>query len=364
MPRQPRCFRVKSAEEATVLEELTRATHHSSREPRTHANRARFIRYYVELCESRSVDPFPASRFDVACFLVKYVTELKSVASLNDALSAIRTEAREAHGQDFTKADEWYFQQVRRGLRKKYRAQVKRKRPMTLKILVPILLVADLNVLEDLQLMAMGFLCHDACLRSKELLDLLWRDIKWELDAAVLPRVCAINIQVSKARYTDAPETVRIPLYDVGGVKACGVQLLWLYTHSEAVLDRQAGQVEGFLFPRLHRCATPCKALTKDAFVKYYRRRLTEAGFPAQEFAGHSFRAGGATDLHTGKVPEALGRLLGRWRSREVYFLYLREAPEEQAAKVCAAFQAAWGGARPEVPADAGRTQRKRQRTH
>jgi integrase len=107
------------------------------------------------------------------------------------------------------------------------------------------------------------------------------------------------------------------------------------------VRARQNGDGEAFLFPSLARGAEN-RPQTHEAFVRWYQKRLHEAGYESAEFAGHSFRAGGATDLHTGKVPEVLGRLLGRWRCREAYFLYLREDPSLQAAHIRDAFEAAF----------------------
>ena len=229
MPRPKRSFGELAEEDLARLTETTRAFHAASREPGTNANRNRFIRYYTELCAARGVRPFPAEHFDVACFLVKYCCDLESVASLSDALSAIRTEAREQEGQVFSPAAEWYLKRVCRGLRKRFRASVQRKRPMTLDILVRLLRAVDLSSLADLQAITMGFLAHDACLRAKELLALRWSDISWEHGPDGVPSGAAICIRISKARYTEAAETVRIPLYSVSGVPACAVQLLWLF---------------------------------------------------------------------------------------------------------------------------------------
>lgn len=344
------------------MEEATWATHHASREPSTNINRNRYIRYYTELCSARKVQPFPVQDpFDVACFLVKYCTDISSVASLSDALSAIRTEARESAHQVWGPVDEWFLKRTCRGLRKRFRAPVKRKRPMTLDILVEITKRVDLSNLRSLQLLAMGFVCHDACLRMKELLDLTWSDITWELGSSGLPVGVRINIKVSKSRYEEAAEEVAIPLYCVGGCPLSGVQLLWLYMTDARVLQKQAGNPEAFLFPSLREAApvpgheeakkpahqtgtkpTKPAAMARSTVERWFRRRLREAGFPAEQFSGHSFRAGGATDLHKGKVPEALAMRLGRWRCREVYFIYLREDDAEQALQIRTAFEASY----------------------
>jgi hypothetical protein len=56
-------------------------------------------------------------------------------------------------------------------------------------------------------------------------------------------------------------------------------------------------------------------ALTRTTFVDQVRRALSRAGVRAKEYAGHSFRRGGATSLRLAGVPDSLIQLLGRWKS-------------------------------------------------
>ena len=344
MPRAVRSFAQLSEEEALLLEDQTRAFHHASREPGTHANVNRFVRYYEELCAARHRVPWPADPFDVACFLVKYCVGLESVASLANAVSAIRVMARERCGQKWSDAEEWYLKRVRRGLRKRYRAQVKRKRPITQDVLVALLRSADLASLHDIQMMTLGFVAHNACLRLKEVQDLRWSDIEWVLDSAGAPEAVRITVRVSKARYTEAAETIRLPFFRVGGKAACAVQLLWLYMRDSRVLARQQGNAEAFLFPSIRATSGRVRIPRSQIVEKsgWFTKQLAKLGYEDGTFSGHSFRAGGATDLHTGKIPEVLGRMLGRWRSREAYLLYLRQDPRQQDVRVAAAFRAAW----------------------
>lgn len=323
------------------MEVRTNMYHQASREPRTNDNRNRYIRYYEEICAARGKEPWPAKQFNVACFLVKYCESIKSTQSLENALSAIRTEALERCGQKFTRAQEWYLKRIRRGLRKTYRRATRRKRPLTTAILLQLFLAADLECLADLQHLAQGFVQHDACLRTKEALNLRWSDVSLGNDTRSRLQTVRLQIRVSKARYEEAPEAVEFPAYEIDGMVCCGVRLLTVYMADARVMARQNGNREAFLFPSLSKGAGS-RQQTHEAFVRWYQKRLRAAGFESAEFAGHSFRAGGATDLHTGKVPEVLGRLLGRWRSQEAYFLYLREDPSLQAANIRTAFEVAF----------------------
>lgn len=339
MPRTQKSFAGMDAIEVRALEVRTSMYHEASREPGTNANRNRYIRYYEEICEARGKAPWPAQQFNVACFLVKYCESIKSTQSLDNALSAIRTEALEQWGQQFTRAQEWYLKRVRRGLRKTYRQRTRRKRPLTTAILLQLFLRADLERLPDLQHLTQGFVQHDACLRTKEALNLRWSDVS--LNATSDLPTAGLRIRVSKARYEQAAETVHFPAYKINDIVCCAVRLLAVYMADPRVRARQSGDGEAFLFPSLVKGAEK-RQQTHEAVVRWYQKRLQEAGYDSAEFAGHSFRAGGATDLHTGKVPEVLGRLLGRWRCREAYFLYLREDPSLQAAQIRDAFEAAF----------------------
>lgn len=294
------------------------------------------------MCTSRGEAPFPASPLAIACYLVAYCTINKSVQSLDNALSAVRTEARD-RGQELSKTDEWYLKRVRRGLRKDFRRHVKRKRPITVQILYRMARRTDLRSLEGLQYLTMSLLAHDACLRAGELLALRWSDISWEEhDRSGTPRVAAINIRCSKARYTEGSETVRIPRYRLKGKPLSAVHFLWVYMQDPEVLARHQSP-EGYLFPSLTRSGEHVP-VPKSTWVRWVHQRIQAAGYEAGEFAGHSFRAGGATDLHSAGVAEVLGRLLGRWRSRESYLLYLRQSPSQQAAELRAGYQRAFEG--------------------
>lgn len=324
------------------MEERTRAYHHASREEKSHANNARFVRYYEEICRARSATAWPAHEYNVGCFLTKYCDSLESVQSLDNALSAIRVAARERCGQVFTKPQEWYLKRITRSLKKVYRQPTRRKRPMTMDVMEKLVLCADLESVKGLQNLTQAFVQHDACLRTKEALALRVSDLSWEADAEGRAQSVAFLIRVSKARYESEAETVEVPPYTLDGKYWCAVRFLSVYMADPRVLARHGEDTEAFLFPSLSSGKTGFKPQSYNSFVGWVRQTLEKAGLASREFAGHSFRAGGATDLHTGKVPEVLGRMIGRWRCREAYFLYLRENPKQQLGQLRAAFEAAW----------------------
>ena len=67
--------------------------------------------------------------------------------------------------------------------------------------------------------------------------------------------------------------------------------------------------------------------LTRKTFVAGVRAALTSAGYPAANYAGHSFRIGAATTAAQRGVQDSLIQTLGRWQS-SAYTRYIQTAPK------------------------------------
>ena len=67
--------------------------------------------------------------------------------------------------------------------------------------------------------------------------------------------------------------------------------------------------------------------LTHQGFVSSLRAALVEAGYPAERYAGHSFRIGAATTASRCGLQDALIKTLGRWESA-AYMSYIQTPPE------------------------------------
>lgn len=342
MPRNRVSFSSLTGDQMREIEQETAHYYEQGREPGTMANLNRFRRYFTEVCTARGTTPWPAEPFDVACFLVAYCTRLESVQTIDQAHSAVRTGQREFSGTEWTKAQEAYMAMVKRGLRKRFRQPAKRKRPLTLDVMTSLVRGLDMEDLKTLQYTTLMFLAHDGCLRLKEALDLRWSDIEWVFGADGTPSAVRVRIRVSKARHVEAAETLEIGGYEVGGVYLCALRCLWVYMQDPEVLARQQGDGEAFLFPNIR---TGNSALPRQAFVDWVQGRLAACGYDEKEFGGHSMRAGGATDLHEGHAPEVIARMLGRWRSREAYLIYIRLDPTKRAAAVSEAYSRAYSSA-------------------
>ena len=64
---------------------------------------------------------------------------------------------------------------------------------------------------------------------------------------------------------------------------------------------------------------------SKASWIAYMREQLKRMGWEEKEFAGHSLRAGGATDLFNSNIPLANIMKIGRWESTQAAMLYFRD---------------------------------------
>lgn len=335
-------FSVRGMDEAALkeLDEFTNVFREQGWEPGHRQNVNRYERYYLDLCAALGVEPWPADPKVVSQLMVAYCMHNKSVATLDALQSAIRVSQRHRDFPEWTKPQEACMAMVKRGLRKKYRAPTKRKLPITLNVLEKLLDGSAWDTdLRAFQFSVMMLVAHDSCLRLKELLALRWSDISWVMGADGSPEAVRIRIRVSKSRYEEAAETLEIPVYHVQGKPMCAVAFLWAYMHDSRALSRRGADMEAFLFPNVR---TGQGEQPRQTFVSWVQSRLQACGFDSAEYGGHSFRAGGATDLFKGNAPETVIRMIGRWRSREAYLIYIRLDPSQKAAIVSKAFSQAY----------------------
>ena len=64
---------------------------------------------------------------------------------------------------------------------------------------------------------------------------------------------------------------------------------------------------------------------SKVIWIEFMREQLREMGWDEMKFAGHSLRAGGATDLFNSNMPLASIMKIGRWESVQAAMVYFRD---------------------------------------
>ena len=78
-------------------------------------------------------------------------------------------------------------------------------------------------------------------------------------------------------------------------------------------------------------------SLSYDSLVSRIKLIAQRLGLPAEDYAGHSLRAGGATDLFIARVPYFIIKKMGRWSSDALMVYYRHD--EDVIHAVSAAFQ-------------------------
>lgn len=293
----------------------------------TQANRRCVLRQYEEFCGVNNFPAWPVEERVVGLFISQWADRNES-AKVDGLVSTLRTEAREVHRQEFDTFLESYLYRLRVGLRKVYGMATKRKLPLTLDRLETVLPCINLGALDDLQLITMAYVAHDTLLRGCELMALQWEDIMVYPDNTW-------TVRVKRSKMSLQEEMVPLAPYERHGVVFCGASLLGWYVQ----LVRETRQPPGseFLFlPQVQN-----RKAAKQLFVDTFQAKLRAAGLSnVEDYSGHSFRAGGATDLFEGGAPPRIIQLTGRWRS-DAYLLYIRDHWYSRAQHVSRAFSCA-----------------------
>ena len=262
----------------------------------------RYVNFVCELDPQSLV--WPVHHVFVRLFLVfMFFRNCMSSASLANYLSQMKSCQLE-------KGFPWLDEPARFAVRKTMRSLAKmslkkgvtQKAPMTLakfRLLAPFLNLTDII---DLQFDALSRTCHNGLLRSGEGVKIRTGDLSWSFDR----RTVRVSVRDSKANKTGPVEIVE--LTDWGPESAVwvlrtlyDVLSLWEVTDNRLVFDFFSD---------------------KRKFVDKVKALVALAGLDG-DYAGHSFRSGGACDLYASNVPiEAIMRM-GRWKSQAA-LLYLR----------------------------------------
>lgn len=117
------------------------------------------------------------------------------------------------------------------------------------------------------------------------------------------------------------------------------MNLLRIYLQRLREAHPHAMEADRPLFPDIRSGKAYKRATPKKCFIEWVRDLLAKAGYDPSKFSGHSFRAGGATDLYAGGANPRTIKLSGRWAS-EAYVLYLRDHPVDTAWTIADCFKA------------------------
>ena len=261
-------------------------------------------------CEAHQRASLPAEPAAVALYLVERVRAGRKVATLAQAIAAIRAAHRDAGLTDPAASPE--VRAIWEGIRRTHGVAQRRATPLTapsIQAVVASLPGGSLRAMRDRALLLLGFA---GAFRRSELVALDVSDVAFDL-----ARGLNVTVRRSKTDQHGAGMVVAIPFASSADV--CAVRALRAWTTAAQI-------AEGALFRSVDRHENVGARLDGRDVSRIVKSCAARAGIDASNVSGHSLRAGLATTAAlAGKSDRAI-MAQGRWRSRTMLDRYVRTA--------------------------------------
>ncbi len=196
-----------------------------------------------------------------------------------------------------------------------------RKRPLVMALLTRLFEMLALEIPTQLQLATTLAVGHNGLLRGGELWSRwLVEDVIWHGDGLGF----GLQLGRTKTHRTGGPVTITYRSFDRKVLSAVNLMRRWF--DIKGLWGRQKDLVfPGFRY-RGGECFEDEKAEgNKRTWIKFFRSYLSKLGCDSKEYAGHSLRAGGATDLFNSGMTMVSIMKVGRWKTVEAALLYFRD---------------------------------------
>lgn len=278
---------------------------------------------FLKFCLQASLTPFPVTENTLLLFVGHLHQARLAHGTMKSYLAAVRYEQIRSGMGDPAIHSMPQLEYVLKGAKKATPESSRRRLPITPRILLALKQVwHKLPSGRDAQMLwAAACLCFSGFLRSGEATcpsesefdpdsHLAFSDVA--VDNRDRPTALQVTLKASKTDPYRRGVTLHI---GVAGGPLCPVAAVLNYMVAR-------GCSEGPLF-----IWEDGKFLTRESFVTSMRAALTQAGFVAKDYAGHSFRVGAATTAAQRGVQDSLLKTLGRWKS-SAYTRYIRTPPE------------------------------------
>lgn len=286
---------------------------------------------YQDWCILHSLAAFPVTYLSVAGYLCHFVSSNGgSAKSVSNVLSALKTFCSWKALPWLSVHDGFMVSKVKAQLQLSDSSPIGRKRPFTVNMLRDLYYSIGVKDLVQYFTLMLMWLCHDALLRSGELLSgILCSDLEWHISSSFL----TLTLPRSKANRKGAPEYIQIMDYE--GI--CSYKLLLAWYHKYNLWSNRTK----VLVPTIS-ALQPVITFNFNvtASIGWWKSSIANSikllNLNPKLFSGHSFRAGGATDLFNAGVPSIIIKKMGRWKSEAVNIYHRDE--EEVGRKVALAF--------------------------
>ena len=274
---------------------------------------------YLEFCGKLNINPAPISQIDLGRYIA-FLSHRLSFSSVRQYLNVVRLVHLDC-GLKNPLEQNWYVSSILKGVRRIKGDVTHQKLPITLEILREIFVRLNLNTSFDRSFWTACLVAFFSFFRKSNLLvqshilfnpsrHLCASDVKFTSEGAILTVRWSKVIQFKE-------KTLHIPLPRIQNSPFCpSTALLAL------ALESPLGPTPVPLIRYSSHGASNIP-LTHKRFTTKLHSCLTEAGYKATSYSGHSFRRGGASWALQCGLPVELIKLQGDWNSN-AYERYLQ----------------------------------------
>jgi hypothetical protein len=284
---------------------------------RHYLNVVRIARTYGEYCIGKGIRAYPATYNSVASYLIAFVQSRGgSTRSIANTVSAIKMFGVLNDQAWLSDSDLARLRLATKQLSFEDNSTVRRKLPLTLTIIAKVIDSLHWQAGGEPLLIATTMLmAHNGLLRANEYLyGIQVKHITWQANSLT------VWVPRTKTCRSGAGEVIHIT--DYRGKSAYKFMIKWFNW------QQLWNKPNAFIIPGKCKGSTNQFDLQKPATSKWWDRVLSNSlniiGLDSSLYSGHSFRAGGATDLFLQGVPYATVKRHGRWKS-DTALIYLRD---------------------------------------
>ena len=265
---------------------------------------------YIAFCTIMRTPPVPATPEVILQYAALLARTLK-FSSVKQYLNIIRL-LHLSSGLPNPLEGNFNIHYVLRGIQRSIASPPARKRPITPQLLIAILSNLDVAVCHDAAVWAAALLMFYGLLRRSNVLSPSMAQFNpskhlCRSDLSFHPGGATLSIHWSKTNQF-AQRNRLLPLPSMPCHVLCPVKALYNYI---TLAPHVAGDHPLFVTPS----KTGCTPLSPSTFVSCIRKCLTESVSNTSDYAGHSFRRGGASWAFQAGLSVDTIRQLGDWRS-------------------------------------------------
>lgn len=283
---------------------------------------ARVGRQYVSQCAIDNIPPWPVQYQKIAALLCTHVINNNSARSLDTILSSLRKYILLKDQKWLTERDDYRLKRLIKTLHYNDPSTKKVRLAATMEVIYEVSKTLDLNKIEEQYFHLTMLLAHNGLFRGGELFrkeGLKVKDLIWDQENN------EVGFILRRDKTNRKGESTIITIRDYNGDSAYKALLKWFNNH------KLWKQPERYVLPFIKRAYKGKVTLdfnrkaSQSRWNKDIKLYFSRAGLPGELYSGHSFRAGGATDLFSANVPYPQIKKMGRWVS-DAALIYFKAA--------------------------------------